>query len=128
MSSSSRQEAQAAINGTVLVIALAAVFCFTASAVVVIAVAVPDGGNAGSLIALLVATLAPTLATIANLVKTTGVEQRLEDVAANAEQLTNGGMDAKIRAGVADVLRPSMVDPEVEAQLVHDRDRGRLEG
>lgn len=48
---------------------------------------------------------------------------RGEQTKATVDDLANGRMDAKIRAGVADVLQPHLIDPTVEPQIEADRER-----
>lgn len=100
----------------IVVIVACVMFCFVVSAVVVIAIAVPEGGNPGSLIALLLGAFASTIPALATLAKVGGVEKRVED-------LSNGLMDSKVRAGVADVVADHLIDPTVHARLVDDRAR-----
>lgn len=84
-------------NSTVQLACATVVLCFTISAVVILAIAVPDGGNAGSLTALLLANLATALPLLLNLGKTANIERVVEHQA-------NGGGDAKIKAAVHAVL------------------------
>lgn len=100
----------------VVAIAIAVVTCFAIAGAVVIAVAIPEGGNPGSLIALLLGSLAPTIATLAALMK-------VNAVAEHVEYLANGGGDAKNRAALADVLKPELLkdDDETAALLASDR-------
>lgn len=83
----------------------------------------PDGRDPTILVTALVAVLAPTIASLAAVVKVGGVSAQVADVAADTERLSNGLGDAKIRAAVADVLPDHMVDPGVQAQLAVDRER-----
>jgi len=111
------------VSGTALVLTMAAVVLFIIAAVVVIAVAVPEGGNPGSLIAILIGSLAPTLAAIAAVAKIGNVEQRVEQVAADTSDLANGRGDAKMRAAVATVIGDEQVHPDARAQVAEDRIR-----
>lgn len=52
---------------------------------------------------------------------------RTEQIKGTVDDLSNGKMDAKIRAGVAEVLAPHMIDPGAEDQLRDDFKR-RNEG
>lgn len=81
----------------VVAASLTVIFVFTVAGVVAIAVAVPEGGNPGSLISLLLASLAPTVAALISIAKISDVEGKVND-------LSNGKMDRKIREGVAQVL------------------------
>ena len=100
-----------AVSGTVLVVALVAAFCFVVAAAVAITVAVPDGGNAGSLITLLLGSFGALVPALVGLVKITGVARQVDDLA-------NGAMDRKIRDGVSDVIKDEHLKPRAveEAQ------------
>ena len=49
--------------------------------------------------------------------------QRTEDVKRTVDDLANGRMDSKIRAGVADVVAEHLIDDTVRDQLEVDRER-----
>lgn len=102
------------VSGTALVVGVAAVFCFTVAAVVAVTIAIPDGGNAGSLVALLLGSMAPTIAAIVGIARINGVEDKVDE-------LGNGVMEAKIRTALADVLAPDHIDPAARAQVANDR-------
>lgn len=111
----------------VVVIAVCVVFCFTVAACVAVFVASPEGANTGSLITILVGTLAPTIASLGLLVKVQQVDEKADTTSAQVSQiaqdtyrLTNGLLDAKVRAGVADVV-PHLVHPDAEQQIEQDR-------
>jgi hypothetical protein len=53
---------------------------------------------------------------VATLLKTRSVSRTVDE-------LNNDRMDAKIRAGVADVLPEHLIDPDVQPQLTADRAR-----
>lgn len=108
--------ARPVVSSTVLVVGMVVVFCFTLAAVVVITVAVPNGANTGSLIAILIGTLAPTLATLVSLAK-------MGKVSAQVDELGNGLMQAKVRTALADVLQAHLIDPAAAPQLAEDRAR-----
>lgn len=76
-----------------------------------------------ALVASLVANLGTIVAVLANFQRTGVVEGKVDQVAADAHDLVNGLLDAKVRAGVAEVLVPHMVDPEAAHQLRQDRAR-----
>ncbi|HEY0701066.1 MAG TPA: hypothetical protein VGD43_25045 [Micromonospora sp.] len=109
------------MSPTVLVVVIAVVFCFTIAGVVTIALAGRDDQE--STITILVGLLAPTIASLVTLSKTAGVAARVEKVASDTDDLTNGLMDAKIRAAVADVLPDHQLDPEAAGQIADDRER-----
>lgn len=48
---------------------------------------------------------------------------RTEQIKTTVDDLNNGRMDAKIRAGVADVLGEHLIDPKARQQIEADRDR-----
>lgn len=108
---------------TVLVVGVIIVFCFTVAAVVAISVAVPEGANKGSLVAILMGSLAPTIASLVALAKVSSVSGTVDQVAEDTTKLTNGLMDSKIRAAVADVLPAHLVDPNARAQIASDVER-----
>lgn len=65
--------------------------------------------------------LALVIAQVANYVKTGRVESRVAAQGAQVEYLTNGGTDAKVRAGLADIIDPRFLKPDVGEQLEADR-------
>lgn len=97
----------AIIAGTVLV-------SVTILGMVTLVVFAPDGVDIGMLVGLLFSNVATLLAVIVGLVRT-------EQVKGTVDDLANGKMDAKIRAGVADVLPDHMVDPKARPQVELDR-------
>lgn len=97
---------------TATVVGIVVVFCFTVAGVVGLTVTVPN--RAQTLITVLLASVAPTVAALAGLAKLGTVDKRTED-------LTNGLMDSKVRAAVADVIRNQMIDPAAKQQLDADR-------
>jgi hypothetical protein len=108
------------VSPTILVVGVVVVFCFTTAGVVTIALAGPDQE---ATITILVGLLAPTIASLVTLAKTAGVAARVEKVASDTDDLTNGLMDAKIRAAVADVLPDHQLDPAAADQIADDRER-----
>lgn len=108
------------VSTTVLMACVTTAFCFVVAACVAVFLAVPEGANTFSLVAILVGSLAPTIASLVGLVKLSSVQTQVIDVAADTEKLTNGFGDAKLRRAVADVLHPDLIDPAVRAQLSRD--------
>jgi ascorbate-specific PTS system EIIC-type component UlaA len=109
-------------NNNVVVIVGGVVFCFTLAACVAVFIAAPEGGNTASLIAILIGALAPTLASLGVLAKVNNTDAKVDRVADDTYRLTNGLLDAKVRAGVADAMPEHMLDPDyVEGQLHVDR-------
>lgn len=101
-------------NSNAIVAAVSAMFCFTMLSVVLVAVLVPD--RAEGLITLMIGAMATTVPAVIGLSKITGVERQVTD-------LTNGLMDSKIRAGVADVLPDHLVDDTARPLIERDRAR-----
>lgn len=98
----------------VAIIATAALGGMTMLAVVLLVALAPDDADLGLLIGLLLTGGGNLLATILNVGRT-------EQVRATVDDLANGKMDAKIRAGVADVLPDHLVDPKVRTLVAQDR-------
>lgn len=107
-----------------LVWAIVVLFVATLAAVVVLVALVGVDGSA-ALVASLAANLGTIVAVLANFQRTGVVEQKVNQVASDAHDLVNGLLDAKVRAGVADVLQPHLIDPEADDQLERDRHRVR---
>ena len=109
-------------NNNVIVIVGAAVFCFVIAAVVAVFIAAPEGANTGSLITTLVGQIAPTLVALGVLAKVNSTEAKVEQVADDTYRLTNGLLDAKARAAIADTMPEHLLDPDyVEGQMHRDR-------
>lgn len=113
---------------TAALIVVCVVFCVTLSAVLIAFLFAPEGSNADAIVGPLLGTLAPTIAAVALLVQVKDVKDaqavtaaKVDQVATDTYRLTNGLLDAKVRAGVADVIRPEHIDPAAENQLVNDR-------
>lgn len=111
------------VSTTAVVVGVVTAFCFTTAAVVALVVAAPEGTDVSAVVSTLLASLAAAIGVLATLVKVEKVDAQLERTDAKVTDLTNGLMDAKIRAAVADVLRPDFVDPQVHPQLEEDRTR-----
>jgi DNA-binding transcriptional LysR family regulator len=69
----------------------------------------------------LLGTLAPTIAAVALLVQVRGVQADVQQVRQDTHALTNGLLDSKIRAGVAETVRDELVDPAAADLLRTDR-------
>lgn len=85
-------------------------------AVVVLVAVVPDDSDLPTLMGAL---LTPTISLIGIL----AALGRIEQTKSTVDDLANGKMDAKIRAGVADVLADHFIDPAAVQQLAKDRAR-----
>lgn len=110
-----------------VIVGVVVIVCFTMASCVALFVAAPEGANTGSLITILLGNLAPTLAVLALLAKQQQTDQKVDTIGQTTHRLANGLLDAKIRAGVADVLDPAYIDETAVQQLATDRahrDRG----
>lgn len=106
---------------------VAIVFVVTVVAVVAAFLFAPEDADAAQVIGPLLGTLAPTIAAVALLVQVKDVKDqqvatdaKVDRVADDTYRLTNGLLDAKLRAGFADVA-PHLVHPDAEAQVEEDR-------
>lgn len=115
-----------AISGTVLLVCISAVACFTIAAATCAWLFAPDGRDPTILVSTIVGTLAPTLAILAALAKLGNVSEQVADVAQDAELMKNGLGDSKIRAAVADVLPDHLIDPASRQLVEADRLRRLL--
>lgn len=100
-------------TSTAVVVGVVAMFCTTMLGVTLVAVLVP-ADDAATLIALLLGFASTAVPAVIGLAKITGVERQVTE-------LSNGLMDAKVRAGVADVLPEDLHDPAIRSQLAADR-------
>lgn len=103
-----------------LVWAIVALFLGTLAAVVVLVAFVGVEGSA-ALVTGILANVGTIVAVLANFQRTGVVETKVEQVATDTHSLVNGLLDAKVRAGVADVVQPHLIDPDAELQLERDR-------
>lgn len=104
-----------------MVWAIVALVGITLAAVVAI-VALEGNKDHSPLVLQIIGILAPTLAVLVTLQQVARVQERVETVAQDTHDLTNGLLERKVRTGVADVLHPNLVDPETVAQVEADRD------
>lgn len=107
-------------SNTVGIVAAAAVIIFAMACVVALQIAVPEGANTFSLIALLLGQVPGAIAALMGLQKSTQANATLH-------QLANGLGDAKHRAAIADVVKPEFLRDDVDDQLAADnvrRERG----
>lgn len=109
----------ARLSATAIVVCVTVAFVVSVTGSTVIAVLVEDPAT---LIGLVVAPLATFVPSLLILVKLGGQEERLDKVAADTTDLTNGVMDSKIRAAVSDVLHPNLIDPAAAEQLKRDHE------
>lgn len=101
------------------------VACFVTIAVCSTVVYAVDSEAAADFLTPVLGFAGTTLALIAGLVAVTRKQEetarQLDDVKRDVTYLANGGMDAKVRAGVADVLPDHLLDPEAAEQIEADR-------
>lgn len=109
-------------------VVVAIIFVVTVQAVLLAFLFAPEGRDLTLVIGPLLALIPSTIAAIALLqqmgsVKSVQAEQsaKLDKVAKDTHDLTNGLLDSKVRAGVADVIRPQHIDPEAQQLLELDR-------
>lgn len=114
-------------TNTAALIVVAVMFVVTVMAVLLAFLLAPADRDLTIVIGPLLGLLAPTIASIALLAQVSTVKNvqeqqgaKLDKVAKDTHDLTNGLLDSKVRAGVADVIRPQHVDPDVLEQLERD--------
>lgn len=111
----------AQVSANAIIAGIVAVVIVAIMAATVVLVFAP-----GQDIAPLVGMVAPTVASLAGLIAIRQVGERVGRVEKHAEELANGKMDAKIRAGVADVIPDHLLDQTyTRHQLAQDRVRAR---
>lgn len=83
----------------------------------------------GTDVAPLIGTLAPTVAALGALAQVQRMQGKVDRVDQRTEELSNGLMDSKIRAGVADVIPDHLLDDTyTRQQLAADRMRVKSSG
>lgn len=121
----------ARVGTTAALVVVAVVFCVTVLSVLLAFLFAPAERDLTLVIGPLLGTLAPTIAAVALLVQVRGVQADVQQVRQDTHALTNGLLDSKVRAGVADVIRDEHLDPEAVALIDEDRavrDRGHNGG
>lgn len=103
-----------ASTSTLLVAGIVACFVTVVTASTVAFIFAPDGDAVAMFLTMVLGFATSTIAVLVTLTKVQSVDEKVE-------YLANGGMDAKVRAGVAEVLRPELVDPEAEDLIAVDR-------
>lgn len=121
-----------------IVWAIVALFVATMAATVALFLVADDATVAATLVTSLLGSLGTIAAVLVTLAKTSQVadsvrrvEGEVEEVSGRTHDLVNGLLDAKVRAGVAEVLHPNLVDPAIVDQVVVDkvtRAEGRAPG
>ena len=114
------------VSTTSALVVVAVVFVVTVVSVLLAFLFAPEGRDLSLVIGPLLGTLAPTIAAVALLVQVRGVQADVSQVRQDTHALTNGLLDSKVRAGVADVIRDEHLDPAASTMLTEDRAvRGR---
>lgn len=110
-------------SSNALVIGIAGCFVAVVTACTAIYIANPAGENITSVLTILLGSLGSTIAVLATLAKVGDVDKRVGDVDRKVDFLANGGTDAKIRAGIADVVKDEFLKDEegTAEQLEADR-------
>lgn len=111
----------AKVSTTAALIVVAVVFCVTVLSVLLAFLFAPADRDLTLVIGPLLGTLAPTIAAVALLVQVRGVQADVAQVREDTHALTNGLLDSKVRAGVADVIRDEHLDPGAVALIDEDR-------
>jgi hypothetical protein len=113
--------------------AIVALVAITFTAVVLLATLAPPD-RVDNLVVQVLGVLAPTVAILGTLRAVQGVQEdalqtreAVRQVKADTHALTNGLLDAKVRAATSEVLHPDLVDPayrsEGQAEDLAERDR-----
>ena len=110
-----------AVSTTVVVVGVVVVFCFTIAACVAIFVAAPEGANTGSLVTILLSSVAQVVGVLALLVKVSGTDAKVDQVAQDTYRLTNGLLDSKVRAALSDTVHPDFIRDDATDMLQNDR-------
>jgi hypothetical protein len=105
---------------TTLLVCITVLVCFVTAVGAAVFIAAPAGANTGSLVVILVGQLATVVPVMVSVVKVNTIANQVDEVAQDTERLANGTGDAKIRAAVAAVLAPHLIDPEIRPQLEAD--------
>lgn len=104
---------------TAVVYAAAAMFCTTLLCATVVSVFVET--DTGVLVAQLLGALAIGLPAVIGVAKMYEVASKQDRAVEGVDKLRNGEMDSKLRAAVAEILQPHLIDPAAKPQLEIDR-------
>lgn len=123
MSAPARPPSRGSGFTTVLIVCVVVAFVVSVIAATAVAVLVEDAGRATVMIGLILAPLTSVLSALIVFAKVSDLDAKVGEVRTDTADLTNGLMDAKVRAAVADVLAPEYVDENARDQLIIDRAR-----
>lgn len=99
---------------TALIVALAVVACFAIGATALILITLQESELPEGWLGLFLGFLATTIATVVAVGK-------VDKIGRQVDELSNGRMDSKMRAAVADVVKNEHLDPDALPQLERDR-------
>lgn len=103
---------------TALIVAVTIVAVSTIASITLILITLDKSELPEGWLGLFLGFLGSLIVAVLGLAKIDRVDRKVDD-------LSNGLMDAKIRAGVADVLAPHLIDPTMDEQLRTDAQRRR---
>lgn len=99
------------------------VFTVTLGAIVALSFSVDDTEQLLRLVGLILPAAGSLLLGFLALDRVTKVDEKVDVVAKHTTELTNGLMDSKIRAAVADTIKDIYIDPGAQQLLEADRRR-----
>lgn len=111
------------ISGSAVVTGVVVLLVALMATVVALGIAIEDGAHAATLIGLVIPLVGLAVPGLLALVKLNDVQATVSKVAGHTTDLTNGMLDAKVRAAVADVMSEDVIDPEAREQIANDRAR-----
>lgn len=101
-------------NGSAMVWPVVVLVLGTLACVVLLAVLAPVN-RLDNLVVQVLGVIAPTLAVLVTLRQVGEMRQDVRDVQTDTHALTNGLLDAKVRAATAEVLPDELLDPDYRA-------------
>jgi hypothetical protein len=99
---------------TTLIVGIVACFVTVVTACTVAFIFTPEGDAVATFLTMVLGFATSTVAALVTLTKVQAVDQKVD-------YLANGGMDSKVRAGVAEVLKDEFVDPDAKSLIEADR-------
>lgn len=115
-------ETKPVISGSAVVTGVVVLLVALMATVVALGIAIEDGSRAATLIGLVIPLVGLAVPGLLALVKLNDVQATMTKVAGHTTDLTNGLLDAKVRAAVADVMS-DVIDPDAREQIATDRAR-----
>lgn len=111
---------QAKTARTALVV-VAVIFVTSVVAVVLAFIFAPPGADLSVVVGPVLGSVPATIAAVALLVQVRNVDAKVDRVADDTYRLTNGLLDAKVRAAFGDVAHPSFIRHDAHDLLDEDR-------